>query len=168
MKKLWSIVVAIAMVGALTVPVFADTTVQENTVPPTGDTQLTFSVDPTYTVTIPATVTLDKDESEGVKYIGTGTVSADAGLRLEEGKRIEVTLTTCDYLLDTAATATYQLPYTVMAGTTPIENATTPVATFTTEANANVQSSVLTFTAGDPTYAGEYSDTVTFTIAVVG
>lgn len=166
MKKLFSIALALVLTFAFSATAFA-AEVNQDTTPKTGDTQISFEVSPTYTITIPATIELNKDTTDGVKYIGNGTISAEAGLRLEEGKQIEVTLTSCDYLLDTAASATYKLPYTVNAGETPITDATTPVATFTTENNATVQSSVLTFTAGDPTYAGDYSDTVTFTVVVV-
>lgn len=170
-KKALSILLALALCGAMSTTAFAadaDTEIKPESDPKTGNTQVTFNVDPTYTITIPATVTLAKtDVDDTVKYIGSGTLKANAGLRLLEDEKIEVRLTTCDYQLDTAASATYKLPYTVMAGDTEVTTAENLVATFTTEDNATDQESLLTFTAGDPTYAGDYSDTVTFTIAVV-
>ncbi len=167
-KKFLSTILALALCGAMSMTVFAaDTEVNENSSDKTGNTQIIFEVDPTYTVTIPATITLAKDENSGVKYIGTGKVEASAGLRLEEGKKIEVRLINCDYKLHAGVSATYELPYTVKAGETEVTDTRNLVATFTTENNAATQESVLTFTANNPKYAGNYSDTVTFTVAVV-
>lgn len=166
-KKALSILLALALCGAMSTTAFA-AEINPESDPKTGNTQVTFNVDPTYTITIPATITLAKtDVDDTVKYIGSGTLKANAGLRLLEDEKIEVRLTTCDYQLDTAATAAYKLPYTVKAGTADITADSNLVATFTTENNATDQESLLTFTAGDPTYAGDYRDTVTFTIAVV-
>ncbi len=168
-KKALSILLALALCGIMPLTAFAaDTEIKPETTPKTGDTQVTFNVDPTYTITIPAEITLAKTDADGtVQYIGNGTLKANEGLRLLEDEKIEVRLTDCDYQLDTAATAAYKLPYTVKAGTADITADSNLVATFTTEENATEQTSELTFTAGDPKYAGDYSDTVTFTIAVV-
>ncbi len=167
-KKLLSTLLALALCGTMSLTAFAaDTEIKPDSNPKTGNTQVTFNVDPTYTVTIPATITLEKDTTDGVKYIGTGKVEAAQGLRLKEDEKIEVRLTECDYQLDTDASATYKLPYTVKAGEAEVTADSNLVATFTTEANTAVQESILTFTANDPTYAGDYSDTVTFTVAVV-
>lgn len=160
MKKLLTIMLALVMVLSLSVNAFAANIIQDST-PKTADTNVTFNVDPTYTVTIPATVTLAKAADGSYKQDATITA---ADVRLEEGKTIVVTLA-CDFQLDTAASATYKLPYTVTVddNTTAIATDDT-VATFTT--NTTEQSSTLHFTAANPTYAGNYSDTVTFTIAV--
>lgn len=166
-KKALSILLALALCGAMSTTAFA-AEIDQDSDPKTGNTQVIFNVDPTYTITIPATITLAKTDADStVKYVGNGTLKANEGLRLLEDEKIEVRLTDCDYQLDTSATATYKLPYTVKAGTADITADSNRVATFTTEENATEQTSELTFTAGDPKYAGDYSDTVTFTIAVV-
>ncbi|WP_346908272.1 hypothetical protein [Faecalicatena orotica] len=115
MKKTLSAILTLVLCGTMLLTVFAaDQTVDQDTQDPkTGETQVTFNVDPTYTVTIPAAITLDKDESDGIRYIGSGTIKANAGLRLHEGKKVEVRLTTCDYKLETAVSSDYKLPYTV-------------------------------------------------------
>lgn len=161
MKKLLTIMLALVMVLSLSVTAFA-TNIDQDSNPKTADTSVTFNVDPTYTVTIPATVTLAKDADGSYKQDATITAT---DVRLLEGQTITVTLASDFKLTTGAAGATYELPYTVKVGTsdTAIVDGGT-VATFGTDTNS--QSSTLHFAANNPTYAGEYSDTVTFTIAV--
>lgn len=160
MKKLLTILLALVMVLSLSVTAFAaDNSINQGSANQAGNTTVTFNVDPTYTVTIPATVTLAKDEESG-SYKQDATITA-TDVRLLEGKVINVTLAG-DFTL-TAGTTDW--PYTVKVGTSDTAIATGDiVATFTT--NPAEQTSVLHFAAADPTYAGNYSDTVTFTIAV--
>ena len=160
MKKLLTIMLALVMVLSLSVTAFA----ADNTFSPSDitakDTNVTFNVDPTYTVTIPATITLAKDAETG-SYKQDATITA-TGVRLLEGKVINVTLAG-DFTL-TAGTTNW--PYTVTVGDSVGEIASGgTVATFETKTTA--QTSVLHFAAANPTYAGDYSDTVTFTIAVI-
>lgn len=161
MKKLLSFTLALVMVLSLSVTVFAGTVDQDSS-PKTADTSVTFDVDPTYTVTIPATVTLAK-AADG-SYKQDADITAE-NVRLLEGQTITVTLAG-DFKLTTGAVgATYELPYTVKVGTSDTAIATGDiVATFNTDTNS--QSGTLHFAAENPTYAGNYSDTVTFTIAV--
>lgn len=168
MKKLLTIMLALVMVLSLSVTALAADITQDSD-PKTGNTTVTFNVDPTYTVTIPATVELEKKTAadETVTYEKDLTVSAE-NVRLLEGKQIQVTLTS-DFTLtnDTQnGGAATNLSYTVTVGdsATPIVTDGV-VATFGT--STTEQTSVLHFAAANPTYAGDYSDTVTFTIAVV-
>ena len=168
MKKLLTIMLALVMVLSLSVTALAADITQDSD-PKTGTTNVTFNVDPTYTVTIPATVELEKKTAadETVTYEKDLTVSAE-NVRLLEGKQIQVTLTS-DFTLtnDTQnGGAATNLSYTVTVGdsATPIVTDGV-VATFGT--STTEQTSVLHFAAANPTYAGDYSDTVTFTIAVV-
>ena len=59
MKKLFAILLAVALMATMSVTAFAANTTG-------GSTEVTFNVDPTYTVTIPATVELNKVEDNGV------------------------------------------------------------------------------------------------------
>ena len=169
MKKLLSLVLTLALALSLSVTAFAeDHTVDQNTtLPATKDTTVEFNVAPTYTITIPGTVELDKKTGTGtVTYEKDGTITASAGVRLLNGQSIQVTLSAGDgedkFVLTSGESAT--LDYTVTVNNTEIEN-NGVVATFETSQTA--QTSTLHFAAADPTYAGDYSDTVTFNIAIV-
>ena len=167
MKKLLSLVLALALALSLSVTAFAeDHTIDQNTtLPATKDTTVEFNVAPTYTITIPGTVELDKKTGTGtVTYEKDETITASAGVRLLNGQSIQVTLSagTDGFVLTTDQAAT--LDYTVTVNNTKIQSGDT-VATFGT--STAVQTSTLHFAASDPTYAGDYSDTVTFNIAIV-
>lgn len=175
MKKLLSIALALVLAMSLSVNVFADSTIEPddngNPNPGTASTAVEFSVKPTYTVTIPTKVELYKKTDTGtgaVTYEQDENITASAGVRLLNGQSIQVTLSagTDGFVLTSGESAT--LDYTVTVGET--ENAKTiasgdTVATFGT--SATKQTSTLHFAANDPTYAGDYSDTVVFTIAIV-
>ena len=176
MKKLLSLVLAMALALSLSVTAFAaDTTIEPNTNgdpnPSTATTSVEFGVDPTYTITIPAKVELDKKTDTGtsvVTYEQDEIITASAGVRLLNGQSIQVTLSAGEdgFVLTSGESAT--LDYIVTVG--EAENVKTiangdTVATFGT--SATKQTSTLHFVANDPTYAGDYSDTVVFNIAIV-
>lgn len=153
MKKIITILLTVAMLATMAVPAFATNTTG-------GSAEIGFAVDPTYIVTIPATVTLDKKDAEGViTYENDYTLTAEAGLRLKKGEYIEVTVAT-DNEMTTNEGAT--LAYTITKGGNALENDV--VATFTTDKAE--QSSTIHIAASDPDYAGDYKDTVTFTLTV--
>ena len=167
MKKAISTISALAMVMALApMSAFADTTIkQTDTLPKTADSSVEFSVDPTYTVTIPAKVTL-ADNGEGI-YTNSGTLKAE-GVKLAEGKEIVVSLTSASkFNMQTSATDEYKLPYTAEGAfgkLTDKENGGI-VAKFAT--STTVQNTPVTFTTDEtPKYAGTYTDPVVFSIEV--
>lgn len=167
MKKLLTGALALIMCCTMALPAFADTVIvpdkNGNPTPGKGATDVSFNVDPTYTITIPGTVELEKVEQDGaVTYEKDMDVTASAGVRLKEGQTIQVTIDS-DFTLEVGTGTTYILPYTVTVGQEQIANEDV-VATFGT---SNIeQTSTLHFAAGNPTYAGEYEDTVTFNIRV--
>lgn len=162
MKKLLAVVLALTMALSLSATAFA-ADINQDADPKTGNTNVSFSVDPTYMVTIPETVVLDKVDNGSVTYEQTADVTADAGVRLLEDEKIKVTLAS-DFELKTSDAAAYALPYTVTVDGAEIADGDV-VATFDT--SLTEQTSTLKFAAADPEFAGEYKDTVTFTIAVV-
>ena len=146
MKKLLAIVLAALMIAACSVTAFAETT------------NVSYNVDPSYTVSIPAAVTL-----------GDSAVEADitaSDVILEGGKKIAVNLTSAS---NTASGSTFNakngdstVTYTI-TGDKAIAVGDT-VATFT--ANG---SKTLTFSAADKsaaTVAGSHTETLTFTVSV--
>lgn len=162
MKKLFALILAITMLAAMSVTAFAAEIDQDTAAPKEGETLVSFNVDPTYTVTIPATVTLEKQEADGVvTYENDYTITADAGVRLKKNEYIEVTVAS-DFEMTTTEGAT--LTYAITADGNEIAN-NGVVAEFDTD--KQMQTSVIHIAANDPDFAGNYSDTVTFTIAVV-
>ena len=146
MKKLLAIILAAVMIAACSVTAFAETT------------NVSYNVDPSYTVSIPAAVTL-----------GDSAVEADitaSDVILEGGKQVVVELTSAS---NTASGSTFNakngdstVTYTI-TGDEAIAVGDT-VATFT--ANG---SKTLTFSAADKsaaTVAGAHTETLTFGISV--
>ena len=154
MKQLFALILTVCLLASMSVTAFAANTTG-------GSTEVSFNVDPTYTVTIPATVELQKVEDNGtVTYENDYTLTAQAGLRLKRGEYIEVTVAS-DFEMTTTEGAT--LDYTITA-----ENAAVAmggvVADFATDKTE--QTATIHIAANDPDFAGDYSDTVTFTVAV--
>ena len=146
MKKLLAIILAAVMIAACSVTAFAETT------------NVSYNVDPSYTVSIPAAVTL-----------GDSAVEADitaSDVIMEDGKQVVVELTSAS---NTASGSTFNakngdstVTYTI-TGDEAIAVGDT-VATFT--ANG---SKTLTFSAADKsaaTVAGAHTETLTFTVSV--
>ncbi len=172
MKKLICAAVSSMLSAALLVPVaaFADTTISptDGSTPALSESGATveFSVNPTYTVTIPAKIAL-ADDGTGI-YTNSGNITAD-NVFLKEGQTIVVSLSSASkFNMKTSDTAEYQLPYT--ASTTDFGKLSDKekggiVAKFN---NAkSTQTAAITFsTDEEPQFAGVYSDPVIFTIAV--
>ena len=154
MKKVFAVMLAVALMMSLPVTALAANTEG-------GSTELSFNVDPTYTVTIPATVELNKVDTEGVvTYENDYTLTAQAGLRLKKGEYIEVTVAS-DFKMTTTEGAT--LDYTLTAGNAAVATGDA-VAEFATDKAE--QTATIHIAANDPDFAGEYTDTVTFTLTV--
>ena len=154
MKKVFALLLTVAMFATMSVTAFAENTTG-------GSTVVSFNVDPTYTVTIPATVELNKvDIDDVVTYENDYTLTAQAGVRLKKGEYIEVTVAS-DFEMTTTEGAT--LDYVITAGGNAVDNHGV-VATFDTDKAE--QTATIHIAANDPDFAGEYTDTVTFTLEV--
>ena len=154
MKKLFALILTVCLLASMSVTAFAENTAG-------GETEVSFNVDPTYTVTIPATVELNKVDTDGViTYENDYTLTAEAGVRLKKNEYIEVTVAS-DFKMTTAEGAT--LDYTITAGGNAVINDGV-VAEFDTDKSE--QTATIHIAAADPDYAGEYKDTVTFTLEV--
>ena len=154
MKKLFAVILTVCLLASMSVTAFAANTTG-------GSTEVSFNVDPTYTVTIPATVELNKVEDNGtVTYENDYTLTAQAGVRLKKGEYIEVTVAS-DFEMTTTEGAT--LAYTITAENAAVATGGV-VADFATDTAE--QTATIHFAANDPDFAGEYKDTVTFTVAV--
>lgn len=160
MKKLFALILAVVMIATMSVTAFA-AEIGPGANASQGSTEVSLNVDPTYTVTIPATVELDKVDTDGVvTYENDYTLTAQAGVRLKKGEYIEVTVAS-DFKMTTTEGAT--LEYGITANDTAVANDGI-VAEFDTDKSQ--QTATIHIAANDPDYAGEYKDTVTFTVAV--
>ena len=154
MKKLFALILTVCLLATMSVTAFAENTAG-------GSTEVSFNVDPTYTVTIPATVELNTVEDNGtVTYENDYTLTAQAGVRLKKGEYIEVTVSS-DYEMTTTEGAT--LAYTITAENAAVATGGV-VAEFATDKAE--QTATIHIAANDPDFAGEYKDTVTFTLEV--
>ena len=146
MKKILTLALVGAMLSATGITAFAETT------------NVSYDVQPTYTVSIPAAVTLSDADV-------TADITA-SNVILEDGKQIKVDLTAAS---NTASGSTFNakngdsaVTYTI-TGDKAIAVGDT-VATFTADG-----SKTLTFSAADKsnaTVAGAHTETLTFSIAV--
>ncbi len=119
----------------------------------TQTTTVTYQVDPTFTVTIPATVALGE----------TATIKAE-NVVVAKGKQVEVALTNANgFTVATPQGA--KLGYTVKNGETTVNEGDT-VLTVNPD-NGKTGETTLTFTTPETVkFAGDYTGSVTFTIAV--
>jgi len=160
MKKLFALILTVAMLMSLSVTAFA-AEIGPGANASQGYTEVSFNVDHTYTVTIPATVELQKVDTEGViTYENDYTLTAEAGVRLKKNEYIEVTVAS-DFIMTTTEGAT--LEYGITANNTAVANDGI-VAEFDTDKSQ--QTATIHIAANDPDYAGEYKDNVTFTVTV--
>ena len=160
MKKLFALILTVVMIATMSTTAFAAEIGPEANASQ-GSTEISFNVDPTYTVTIPATVELVRqDNNDTVTYENYYTIGANAGVRLKKNEYIEVTVAS-DFEMTTTEGAT--LDYTITAENAAVAN-NGVVAEFATDKAE--QTATIHIAANDPDFAGEYKDTVTFTLTV--
>ena len=151
MKKLFALLLAITMMATLSVTAFA---ADYDTAGDKGMT-VTYSVAPAYTVTIPTDVTIDGNST---------TISAE-GVVVEKGQYVSVTLAeNNDFTVTSGEGAT--LTYTVTKGGQPVAAGGEILAV--NPADGKTGTATITFDIDESAiqYAGTYTGTVTFTIAV--
>ena len=148
MKKLFALILAVVMLATMSTTVFADNTTG-------GDADITTSIDPTYTVTIPADVNVQFNATE----TSFGTIEVAAS-QIHPNKCIKVALAT-DNELNNAIDNTKVIPYAIKDS----EGAAFTSATYLTEGDKTELSIHITANDWNAAYAGEYSDTVTFTVS---
>ena len=166
-RRFISAVMALAMVSAVApMSAIADTTItpdpdnMPNPTPSSANTEVEFSVEPTYTVTIPAKVEL-ADNGSGI-YANSGILTAE-DVFLEPNQAIAVTISG-DFELENEIDSGIKVGYQAEGPNGIVGNGDI-VTTFETSdepQSVNVEFS----TSEEPQYAGDYSDTVTFGIAV--
>lgn len=154
MKKLLTLALVGAMLTATGITAFA-----VDYPGGTQDTEITTSVAPTFTVSIPA------DTTVAFNALSTdfGSVTLDSA-RLAPNKAVQVTVTS-DYDLNNSTDSEAVIPYSLKAGDDTVD--ADYAATFTTAGEKVDLTIDITQAAWDAAAAGDYSDTVTFNIAYV-
>ena len=163
-KRFITGMVTLAMVSAIApMNVFAT----ENTIPlnantSSNSTDVKYSVDPSYTVVIPASVTLSDTSTTNA------TISVDETakpFKLAKGQKLSVKIANEDTNDFKVTNADDSLDYTVTAGSETLAKGST-AAEFS---NDDKTDKTLTFSkmdASEAKYAGDYTGTLTFDIAV--
>ena len=148
MKKLFAIVLTFALLMSLSVTAFAANTTG-------GKADITTSIAPTYTVTIPADVNVQFNATE----TAFGAIEVTAS-QIHPNKCIKVELAS-DGKLENSIDATKVIPYAIKDST----GAAFTSATYLTEGDKTELSIHITADDWNAAYAGEYADTVTFTVS---
>lgn len=164
MKKIITLALAAVMVLSASATAFAaDTVIDPESEPKNGNTEITYNVAPTYTVTIPDTVNLDTATSTANNMNITAS-----NVVIPKGKQLVVKLTGTsgtDNALTVKTAEGAEITYTITKDATNVAVGDTVLAV--NPETANNGSSTLKFIAPDSvTFAGVYSGTVTFTVSV--
>ena len=154
MKKLLTLALVGAMLTATGITAFA-----VDYPGGTQDTEITTSVAPTFTVTIPA------DTAVPFNALSTefGSVTLESA-RLAPNKAVQVTVTS-DYDLNNSVDNEAVIPYSLKTADETVD--ADYAATFTTAGEKVDLTINITQADWDAAAAGDYSDTVTFNIAYV-
>ena len=148
MKKLFALILTVCLLASMSVTAFAANTTG-------GDADITTSIAPTYTVTIPADVNVQFNATE----TAFGAIEVEAS-QIHPDKCIKVALAT-DKELNNAIDNTKVIPYAIKDS----EGAEFTSATYLTEGDKTELSIHITADDWNAAYAGDYSDTVTFTVS---
>ncbi len=165
---------ALTLAGMMTVTAFAEgnTITNEVTLPADADTKVNYLAAPKFTVTIPASVTLGKDNvTDTIKVEGEEAGSAPF---LQSGSTVTVKLADAKNGFDgtnltVKANDTAKATYTLLGkgGTAVGKNGVVAEFDYDPAKTADDYKQQITFTApGDYKYAGSYTDRLTFSISV--
>ena len=150
MKKLFALILAVVMIATMSVTALAANTTG-------GFTTITIDIAPTYTVTIPANTTVAFNATK----TAFGAIEVTTS-QIHPNKCIKVALSS-DGKLENSIDATKVIPYAIKDS----EGAAFTSATYLTEGDKTELSIHITANDWNAAYAGEYSDTVTFTVSYV-
>ena len=157
MKKLAAFSLALALSAALSTTAFAAGTsnaITDKSDPKTANVTVTTEIAPTYTVTIPANTTVNFNAVD--TSFGNITLTK---AQLDPGKKVKVALSASGELENIADTSK-TLAYEIQAAGQKFESATYAKASDSTALTIHIAQD-----DWNKAYAGDYADTVTFTIS---
>lgn len=155
MKNLFTAILSVCLIMSLSVTAFASKIDQDSG---SGSTNVTVStsIDPTYTVTIPANTSV----TFNALSTSFGAISLDAA-QLDPGYAVKVKLSASGTLKN-SADKSKTIAYAINAGSVAFSEELYQTAGDKTELTIDI-----TQDAWDAAYAGSYSDTVVFTVSYV-
>ena len=153
MKKAVALIVALTLVFAFSVSAFAKEIDQDDTNPNTSYVQVTTEVAPAYTVTIPTGISVEFNATK----TNFGVVSL-SNARLAPGKCVRVLLNASGTLKN-KNDASKTIAYQIMSGSSVFSS-----VDFGTNKSLPLTIDI-TQAAWNQAAAGDYTDTVTFTVA---
>lgn len=154
MKKSIAILLTLILTLSLSATAFA-AEIKQDSDPKTADVEVTTSIEPTYTVTIPSNATVEFN-AETTSF---GAVTLDAA-QIDPGYAVKVELNT-DGTLENQADTTKTIAYTV----NDASGAAFTAAEYT-KAGENTPLTInITKDAWNAASAGDYKDIVTFTVS---
>ena len=154
MKKLFALILAIALMATMSITVFAENnTISYNDVVQESGMTVSYKVEPTYTVTIPTEVTLGS----------TAEIKVEDAV-IPKGYQVEVSICCDDYDFVLTSGEGAEISYSVTCGDEEYYPDDVILAVSPTVSTSG--STILTFEASsDIQYAGDYTGTVTFVIS---
>ena len=160
MKRKLAFLLALVLVLAFSSSALAATFDQDTT--GGGTTTVTYTVTSSYTITIPDAITAEAGTDTPAK-----TVSVNSGFLIENGQTLTINVASANvFKLKSAANDTINYTLSSDGNTTPALSSTnTKVLAVSAGATTGLTAN-LTFDIEDPTIAGTYTDTLTFTAAV--
>lgn len=154
MKRLFTLVLSIALLTVLTATAFAASYGPTNNTP---EVTVTYSVAPTFTVTIPASVNLGESIDISVDNVC---------VKFGDAVFVKLTATSKNNAFELKTDEGATLPYTIKNGNNEVKIGDVVLAVEPATA-ASSRTAKLNFSADTKaTYAGTYKGTVTFTIEV--
>lgn len=148
MKKLFALILAVMMVTTLSITAFATNTTG-------GNADITTSIQPTYTVDIPADINVNFNATK----TAFGKISVSAA-QIHPNKCISVSVT-FDGKLKNSLDATKVIPYNIKDG----NGVDFTSAKYLAKGDQTELYIHITQDDWNAAYAGEYSDTVTFNVS---
>ncbi|MGN1473480.1 MAG: hypothetical protein ACI4WZ_05350 [Eubacteriales bacterium] len=155
MKKLTALALTMALALSLPVTAFA-AEINQGSDPKTADVTVTTSIAPTYTVTIPASTNV----TFNTLSTSFGSVKLEAA-QIAPGYAVKVELKASG-LLKNKADASKTIAYAINGS-----DGAFSVGQYTTAGQETPLTIEITQAAWNAAFAGEYSDTVTFTVSYI-
>ena len=153
MKKIIAILLTLILTLSLSATAFA-AEIKQDSDPKTANVEVTTSIEPTYTVTIPSNTKVEFN-AETTSF-GAVTLAA---AQIDPGYAVKVELNT-DGTLENQADTSKTIAYTVNDA-----NGAFTVAEYTTAGEKSPLTINITKDAWNAAFAGEYKDIVTFTVS---